>query len=377
MAVCSKCGKPLCKECAIEYEGKIYCKDCLEEIKKKETENKKPEKKEESAKNEKQEKAPPLKTDNLNPKTAKTVIAAIIISAIIIGGIILLALVLRPRHGFIEKNTGRFSGNEFSVPFNGSSLAIKADINDSGISIVKSDETGRIEVSGKNTRPRVSFRDGTLTVTYQNFFPWSSRKDKEITVSIPQNVKTASLDVNVKIGGAYVSLPGVKVTNAEINTAVGSANLENFNAEYLKVSDAVGSITLTNVSAPNCTVKDGTGTCTITGGEFGTLSVKEGTGTFGISSVKRITDFSFSGGTGEFNADFSQTSPPMNATIKTGTGEAEIIIGENPAHITVTAGMGLNGSFTPETGKTLTFGNIHAPHFEITITSGGKVRIRR
>ncbi len=379
VAICSKCGKPLCKECAIEYKGKVYCKDCLEEIKKKEAENKKPQKKEESVKSEKSEKTVPPKTESTTRETAKTVMVAIIVSAIIIGGIILLAIILRPKsgNGFVEKNSGRFSGNEVSIPFNGSSIILKANIDNSGINIVKSGKTGKIEVSGKNTRPKVTFNGNTLTVSYENFFPWSSNKDKEITVFIPQNVKSINFDINVKIGSTSVSLPGIKVTNAEIKTAVGSTDLENFKAEYLKINDGVGSVTLTSVSASNCTVKNGTGTCTITGGEFGILNAKEGTGTFSVSSVNKIRTFSYSGGTGELNTDFSQTSPPMNATIQTGMGETEIKVGGNPARVTVTAGMGFNGSSFPVTGKVLTFGNTNKPHLEITIISGGKVHIGR
>ena len=361
VAVCSKCGKPLCKECAIEYKGKIYCKDCLAEIKGKETEQ------------------VYAKEENTGRNTAKVVITAIIISAVIIGGIILLSVFARAKKsgGVANDEANNFSESKLSVPFNGSSIILKADIDDSGISIVNSNKTGRIEISGKNTRPKVTLKGNTLTVSYENLFPWDSNKGKKITVSIPENVKSADLDINVKTGSAYVSLPDTNVANAEIKTAVGSTDLENSKAEYLKINNGTGSIRLTNVSASNCTVKDGTGTCTITGGEFGTLKVKVGTGTFGISSVSKIRTFSYNGGTGDFTMDLSQTSPPMNATIQTGMGETEIKVGENPARITVTAGNGLNDSSLPATGKVLTFGNVNNPHFEITITSGGKVRIGR
>lgn len=41
---CTLCGEPLCSECAAEADGKICCKDCLNEIAAQNTENKEPRK---------------------------------------------------------------------------------------------------------------------------------------------------------------------------------------------------------------------------------------------------------------------------------------------------------------------------------------------
>ncbi len=332
VAVCSKCGKPLCKECALEYNGKIYCKDCLEEIKKEDAENEKTRKKEEITKESKFKETPRPDTENADRKAAKIVLVAIVVSALVIGGIVLLAILSHSRSTgkFSQNGSGSFYGNNFSEPFNGTSLSIKANVNKSGINIKNSDEIGKIEVIGKNTHPEVTLKGDMLTITYSNFFPWNSHKDREITVLIPQNVKSADVNIKSEIGSASVSLPDTEIGNLEIDTVVGSTYIESCKSDYLKISSSVGSAELKNSSASNCTIKCTTGTCTINGGEFGILSVKEGTGSFGIFSVKRIKDFSFIGGAGEFNADFSETLPPMYATIKTGMGQTEIKLAITP-----------------------------------------------
>jgi hypothetical protein len=371
VAVCSKCGKPLCKECAIEYKGKIYCKDCLAEIKKKE----------EPAKSEKFEKTSPQKEENTKRNTARIVITAIIISAIIIGGIIMLALFAKPKSGggIINNNANNFSENEFSVPSAGTSVDIRADISKADIKIVRSDETnGKITVTGTNIRPHVTYLSNTLEITTPSeILPWEKHKNREITVKVPGKVTRIFTHIESSVGNVYISLPSGNIENANILTKVGDTVIENSNIDTLYLTDVTGDTELNNVSITNCKIKNGTGDCEINGGSFKTLSIKQGTGDCNISAVKSIRELSYNGGTGDFTMDLSQILPPMNATIQTGMGETEIKVGENPARITVTAGMGLNDSSLPATGRVLVFGNVNNPHFEITITSGGKVRIGR
>ncbi len=74
VAVCSVCKKPLCKECAHEYKGKIYCKDCLAKVKEEENAS-----------------AKSMQKGEAHDKSATKIIIISIVIAIVIIGLILLS----------------------------------------------------------------------------------------------------------------------------------------------------------------------------------------------------------------------------------------------------------------------------------------------
>ncbi len=356
VAVCSKCKKPLCKECAITYNGKIYCKECFEELKstmqKKET----------------------VKSE----ESIKAVILAIIISAIIIGGIILMALIIKNRNG----NTVQKPALAFACKEN--TITINANINGSDLKIINvQNSNSKITINGVNIHPDASYENGILTVKATNFNLWHKNEDSYITIGIPPMVKKANLDIDNKLGNIHISLPFSKIETGKIYAKIGEITVENCNADTLNLTGAVGSITMSNNSVSHCTVKTGTGNCTVNSGVFYSLKIKQGVGNFQINSITKLSEFTYEGGTGNFEFDFSKTHPPLTANISTGIGKTEIEIGKNPARLTITAAMGIINdmpflnSTLPEKGRVFTYGDIGKPHFEINITSGGKVQIRR
>jgi hypothetical protein len=151
VAVCSKCGKPLCKDCAIEYRGKIYCKDCMEKIK--------------SEEKQKEELLNQRKEEGKN--ISRIIITTVIISTVIIGIIIAISLKTGTPNGMKRANSG--TSYIYATPNKTEKeISIKVEANLCEVRILslndliikgKDHSNDLFVVTGNKTNPKVKFEN--------------------------------------------------------------------------------------------------------------------------------------------------------------------------------------------------------------------------
>lgn len=340
VAVCSKCGKPLCQECAKEFEGKIYCKDCLEEIKK------------------------DKKQKEVN--SAKIVKVSVILSLIAIGVLLLLFFIPSViKHDIINRNEKSYS---YGIPLSGEkTINIETNTNNTGIKIESKENAKNLyDIETINVRAiaRYDKHTKTLTVTTPPDFIIQKGEDREITIYIPKTVSLATLNAKSKVGS--IGINGINASQVSIKSGVGSVSLENVEAKSLDIKEGTGSLDM-----EECALKDGEHTISLAVGDVtingistnGELNVKLGTGDFRMDNIKRLTNFYLKQGTGDCSIDFSHAKTELKKDwhwrITKGIGDTTINVDNWPTKISFKSLLSegtvqTSGNFSYENGFYIT-----------------------
>ena len=378
VAVCSRCGKPLCKECAKEYKGKIYCKDCLEEIKKEEALEKKL--KDEILK----------KAQNDNPKDNAGTIhksstpTEIILTAILISlGIIIALLVsLLFTSRITPAHTKSVVNNTISAPYNGEQiLHLQINVDGADIEIIKGEESNKLyEIEVENIHPTADYNSTSSTLEIESNNINHVNNNRAIKVSISPSVPVVSFSIKNKAGDIEIS--GFNSSYANVAIGAGEIYLNNITSDRLKAVIGTGNITI-----ENCTIKgdssiaNGAGNISLNNIDAkGETNVKLGTGDFIINGAKCLKSLSVKQGIGDCEIDLSNENEPLkenwDINIKNTTGDITLKTDNLPVRAQVRA-LSVGGNFS-KNGDTYNAGDLSSPNIvNISIVSIGDVKLIR
>ncbi len=336
VAVCSECGKALCQECAKEFEGKIYCKDCLEELKK------------------------DKKQKEVN--SAKIVKVSIILSLIAIGVLLLLFFVPSTiKHNIINSDEKSYS---YVVPLSGEkTINIIIDTNNTDIKIESKENAKNLyEIKATNVRAITKYDKNTktLTVTTPPDFIIPKGEDSEITIYIPKTVSLTALNAKSKVGS--ICIKDINASQVSIKSGVGSVSLKNVEVKSSDIEEGTG-----NLDMEGCTLKDGEHTISLAVGNVtingistnGKLNIKLGTGNFRMDNIERLTNFYLKQGTGDCSINFSHAKPELKKDwhwkITKGIGDTTINVDNWPTKISFKSllsegAVQTSGNFSYENG---------------------------
>jgi hypothetical protein len=374
VAVCSMCGKPLCEECVHEYNGKIYCKDCLAKVKEAEAKNTgatgKPAKN--TAHKETEEKNNTAKIIFVSIVVALIIIGLILLSVVGIGGI-LTPIVFMPTVNSVHALSTCSYQNEQSIEI---SLYVKncmlnikeiEDADDEKVtSINRSDPKLAISRS-ENAVARMNYHNGVLTITGK-----SLSKNAIVTLYVTNKLKETSIYGNVQNGSVSVILPDISINQFKPYVMNGNTTITKSNITELGLKALNGSVSITGSTITNGNVKVINGAFALTGNKFiGNVSMKLVNGKLEISENKRITALSENGTNNQINCDFKDTAPPLSAVFDNITTDININVGKQPAIITAPAWDINADSYFINDGINYETPNYSEgePHFEISIKS--------
>ena len=372
VAVCSVCGKPLCAECAHEYNGKIYCKDCLAKVKEEEAINIGTAGK--SSHKEAVEKKNTSKIIFVSIVVALIIIGLILLSVVGIGGI-LTPIVFVPTVNSVRSiSTYPYQGEqstEISVDVKNCMLNIEEienAIDERVISANKSKPKLAI-LRSENAVAQMSYHNGVLTITGKGT---SKSKNAIVTLYVTSKLKETSIYGNVQNGSVSVVLPNISIDQFKPYVMNGSTTITKSSIAKLGLKALNGSVNVTESTITNGNVKVINGAFTLKDNKFiGNVSMKLVNGQLEISGNKRITALSENGTNNQINCDFADTAPPLNAVFNNTTTDINIDVGKQPAIITAPAWDINAGSYFINDGihyKTPNYSE-DEPHFDISIKS--------
>ncbi len=364
VAVCSVCGKPLCAECAQEYKGKVYCKECLAKVKEEEevaasksnvskgdasksgaSEGVVPksavsEHTETSSTESKAKKEVPYK----GASTAKVVFTSIVVALVIIGLILLSTMgisgVLTPLSLVTSKSSSVESVT--AIPYEGEqSITVSLDANNCMLNVkelenaiddkvVKENTEGAklAVLTSVNTASRMSYKNGTLTVKATGL-----KKNAVVNLYLTSRIKEVSLEPDVKNASFSISLPDIPIS-AKLSLTNGGISLSNCTVDRINGTIMNGSVTIKNSGVTGIYLKGMNSQISFSDNKFlGNVSLNLLNGTLDVKGNKHIASFYEKGVNSVINCDFSKTEPPMSATFKNITTEVTINVGKQPAVI--------------------------------------------
>ena len=408
VAVCSVCGKPLCAECAHEYKGKVYCKECLAKVKEEEKiaasksgtskgdasksavlesavpKSATPENAETSSAESKAKKEAPYK----GASTAKIVFISIVIALVIIGLILLSTAgifftftptALKPLSNRVENVSAITYGNEqkisMSLDVNNCMLNIKEIENATDGKIIEKNAEGAklAELTSANAVAAMSYKNGTLTVKATGL-----KKNAVVNLYITSKIKEISLELGGKNAFLSVTLPDISINNFKLSITNGGAALSDCSVKHISGSTMNDSIEITNCSVKEISLKEMNTELSFISNKFlGNVSLNLLNGMLNVKGNKRITFFYEKGVNSEINCNFSETAPPMSATFKNITTEVTIDVGKQPAVISAPyAGVKADSYFTVN-GSRYTTPNYseQSPHLNISVLPAGETVI--
>ena len=406
VAVCSVCGKPLCAECAHEYKGKIYCKDCLAKVKeeeKKAAASKSDTSKSNASKSAASESSIPKsatpenagasgtgneaekETPHRKVSTAKIVFISIVIALVIIGLILLSTMgiffsftptVLKPLSSRVENVSAITYGNEqkisVSLDVNNCMLNIKEVENVTDEKIIEKNAEGAklAELTSANAVAAMSYKNGTLTVKATGL-----KKNAVVNLYITNKIKEISLESDGKNAFLSITLPDISINNFKLSITNGGTALSNCSVKYVSGSTMNDSIEITNCSVKEISLKEMNTELSFISNKFlGNVSLNLLNGMLNVKGNKRITSFYEKGVNSEINCDFSETAPPMSATFKNITTEVTIDVGKQPAVISAPYADVKADSYFTVNGSRYTTPNYseQSPHLNISVLPAGE-----
>ncbi len=359
VAVCSVCGKPLCAECAHEYKGKIYCKECLAKVKEEEkaaasksnvsksdasqsaaSESVVSENTETSSAESKAEEKVPYK----GVSTAKVVFTSIVVALVIIGLILLSTMgisgVLTPL-AFVTSKSSRVE-SVTAIPYEGEQIiTVSLDANNCALNvkevekaiddkIIKENAEGAklSELTSVNAVARMSYKNGALTVKATGL-----KKNAVVNLYLTSRIKEISLELGGKNASFSVELPDIPMS-AKLSLTNGNVSLLNCTVDRISGTIMNGSVNIKNSRVTGINLKGMNSQISFISNKFlGSVSLNLLNGMLNVNGNKRITSFYEKGVNSEINCDFSETEPPMSATFKNITTEVTIDVGKQPAVI--------------------------------------------
>ncbi len=363
VAVCSVCGKPLCAECAHEYKGKIYCKDCLAKVKEEEkaAASKSDTSKSDASKSAASESGVPKsatpenagasgtgneaekETPHRKASTAKIVFISIVIALVIIGLILLSTMgiffsftpiALKPLSNRVENVPAITYGNEqkisVSLDVNNCMLNIKEIENATDEKIIEKNAEGAklAELTSANAVARMSYKNGALTVKATGL-----KKNAVVNLYLTSRIKEISLELGGKNASFSVELPDIPMS-AKLSLMNGNVSLLNCTVDRISGTIMNGSINIKNSGVTGINLKGMNSQISFSDNKFlGSVSLNLLNGMLNVKGNKRITSFYEKGVNSEINCNFSETAPPMSATFKNITTEVTIDVGKQPAVI--------------------------------------------
>ena len=297
VAVCKECGKPLCEDCAHEFNGKIYCEEDLSKIQEKSKKvDEKTERKEERARRREErheERAQRHEERYKRDESIRNYFPQILLITLAIVAIILIvivtAFVMPGRKYIIPLRAWNNSvTNQYSELYNGETfLSIDATLGADDIYIHPINNVlYRVETRGDT--PRVSYNNRTLTIVSpnvnNNIFPQINRR-----VDIYLN-DSLTIDLTMKdgAGSIYIQDTGLKFGNVTIQEGAGNILISNCNINGLVINSGVGNIN--------------------------------------ISKIKNTGNIRIEGGVGSFNLDFSAITGKSYVTLQNGVGSSTVTV---------------------------------------------------
>ena len=397
VAVCSMCGKPLCEECAHEYKGKIYCKDCLAKVKAEEAKNAAVN--EGAAKNPAPKETAATKAENSTEEkipyrsTAKIIFWSIIIALVIIGLILLSTagiffgtltpLAFTPTVNNPKSHSESISalsyGNEqtinISTSTNNCALNIKEIENATDKKIIAQNaESAKLaELTRYNAIAKMSYKGGTLTINANGL-----GKNAVVNLYITNRLKSISIDSDGKNAVLTIMLPDIPIDNLKLSITNGALNLSDSSADRISGSEMNNSIKISNSSVTEISLKGMNSRIAFDNNEFlGNVSLNLINGVLEIKGSKRIVSFYEKGVNSVISCDFSETAPPMDATFKNITTEVKINVGKQPAIISAPyTNVKANSYFTVNGSNYITPNySEQSPHLAISVLPAGETAI--
>jgi len=297
VAICKECGKPLCENCAHEFNGKIYCEEDLSKVQEKSKKvDEKTERKEERAKRREErheEKAQRHEKRYKIDESIRNYFPQILLITLAIVAIVLIVMVTAfvvPGRKYIIplRVWNNDVTNQYSELYNGETfLSIDATLSAEDVYIhpVKN-ILYRVETRGDT--PRVSYGNGTLTIVSQN-----------VTNIFPKNIyRRVDIYLNESL-----------TTDLAMKNGAGSIYIQDMGLKF-----------------GNVTIQEGAGNILISNCNINSLVINSGVGNVNISKIKDTGNIRIGGGVGNFNLDLSAITGKSSVTLRNGVGNSTVTV---------------------------------------------------
>jgi hypothetical protein len=263
VAVCSVCKKPLCKECARESNGKIYCADCLQEAQKRKK----------------------ISIGNPTGIVIITLIVALALVFLLITSRNANLFVLTPKDSTTKTQIfERDLTDEASLDVNISAPALKAIIiNESGSKLYSVESIATQEI-------KVDYTNGKLNIIYPEGSHWLgflNNPQETLTLSITDKI---SVNIRIKAGAGNIEVQGG------------------------------------NIKVNQLTIENGAGNVTVSGNNFSGIDISEGAGNIEISGIATTQRIQINNGVGNSTVDLTRIQGDCSLSIKNGVGNSDVFV---------------------------------------------------
>ncbi len=265
VAVCSVCKKPLCKECAHEKNGKIYCSDCLGEAKTKQV------------------------------RSTFSFPAVALITVIIVAALIVSLIALRRANIFpIIPQSNSLQTQDIEKDFSGeTSLAVELNLSAmKKVTINGTDAKLYSLWSSTNQEIKAKYANGKLTIDYPNNkrFTFLNNPNETLALSITNKIP---VNIVLKLGAGNTEIDG------------GSIPFENL------------------------TLESGAGSIDVKEGTVKNLNISLGAGNIDISQIKAAQNIKINNGVGNTSLDISKIESNCLITINNGVGNTSLTVSKS------------------------------------------------
>jgi hypothetical protein len=355
VAICKECGKPLCEECAHEFNGKIYCEEDLKKIQesskkkdeKTERREERAERKEERA--ERREERRERRAQRIEEREKREEVLRDYFPHILLITIAIVAIVIA-----VLITVFVVPGKRYIIPFNGSNYAITSQYtkgynSENFLSIngtfgaedvyIHPTKSVLYRVEGRGDTPTVTYSNGVLTITSEALNnPFLQNLYRRVDIYLNDSL-TIDLSVKEGAGNIYISDTGLIFSDVNIQEGAG------------------------NVTINNC--------------DTNSLIINSGVGNVNIGKIKNAGNIRLEGGVGTFNVDLSAITGRSSVVIQNGVGNSTVTVSNQSSVRADVNAISVNSDgFTKTNGYYVNSKYTGSEDIYIKISSVGQVNLK-
>lgn len=219
--------------------------------------------------------------------------------------------------GIIKGISGSRNSTTSELDHNKYNSYLDINLKYTNLKLVKGDY---LKVNNNNEKVNVKMDNNKLLITDSS--NWFSKKDEEIIVYVPSEVKYDI--VNINTGAGKISIDGFNTKELIMDLGAGQANVKNITADKSKISTGTGSVNVNNSYLNDAKLDLGIGSIDISGNITGDSKINSGIGkvSLDLDGIKEDYFFDISKGIG----DISLNGTSLSDDSKIGSGNNSIDI---------------------------------------------------